>query len=186
MLRAAAVALLATLVVGCSHSASSRPAARPPDHAMSQRWALSDGVVTRAEYRTAMLRFVSCVRAAGYRVGPLHDSPIDGLTLLYDITPSGPPTRYNTRTDACTARHLSLIEARYVESQHQVMDTSLRRAVSQCLRKRGLRPRESDRSFPDFLAVSHTGEEKNIVLACVITTTHRLFPELPDNITMRG
>jgi len=66
------------------------------------------------------------------------------------------------------------------------MDTSLRRAVSQCLRKRDLRPRESDRSFPDFLAVSHTAEEKNIVLGCVITTTHRLFPELPDNITMRG
>ncbi len=133
-----------------------------------------------------MQRFILCVRDAGYKVGQLHRSPVDGLTLIYDIVPSGSQARYNARTEACSGEHLSLIEAGYVESHRQTMDAPLRRAVIRCLHRRGLPPRASARNFLDLHAASAKVEEKNVLLDCVITHTHRLFPHLPDYITIRG
>jgi len=186
MLRAVALALLAVLVAGCSNPAASGRHTRTPDPSTSQRWAFSDGSVTSYEYATAIHRFVSCVRAAGYKVGTLHRSPVDGLTLIYDIAPSGPPARYNARTEACSRRHLSLIEPRYVESHRQTMNATLRRAVSRCLRRRGLHPNTSAHSFSEFLAASTKVEQKNALLNCVGRHTQRLFPDLPDYVPIRG
>ncbi|QNP73105.1 hypothetical protein IAG44_29175 [Streptomyces roseirectus] len=66
-----------------------------------RRWALGDGRVSETEYRTAMNRFISCVRNAGYATTTPVLSPADNLTLVHDITPDGDPDTYNEAVQTC-------------------------------------------------------------------------------------
>src|SRR5687768_11150508 len=92
------VGLVLAAVTGCSLAAGDggqgNPVGPVDEVPAGQQWALGDGVVSAAEYRTAVERFRACVQAGGYQVGTPVTSPIDGLSLVYDITPSGEPQRY--------------------------------------------------------------------------------------------
>jgi hypothetical protein len=147
-----------------------------------QAWALGNGKVTAAEYRTAVDRFVSCVRDAGYPVSEPVLSPADNLTLLYDITPSGEPDRYNKAVQDCNLSHLSLIEPTFVEARRQVMDRSLRAAVGACLRRQGVSLTARERSLSDF-AVSAKADTK--VVDCVTGQWANVYPELPAAVPLR-
>jgi hypothetical protein len=178
-----AVGLVLAAVTGCSLATGSGARGAPVEDALpGQDWALRDGTVTAAEYRTAVDRFISCVRAAGYPVSAPVLSPIDGLSLLYDITPSGEPQKYNDAVQRCNLEHLSLVEPTYVEARTQVMDTKLRPAVAACLRAKGVRVSGTERNAADFAAVA---KDKPTVVECITASRQRVFPNLPAVATVR-
>ncbi|MES5823261.1 hypothetical protein [Streptomyces sp. RG80] len=147
-----------------------------------QQWALRDHRVTAAEYRTAIKRFLACIEDSGYRTGDPVISPIDGLSLLYDITPSGDPATYNDRVQRCNLGHLSMIEPTYVESHRKVMDRPLRRAVGACLEGRGVHVSGTEHNATDFAA---TARDEPVVVECVTETRQQLYPDLPDFAVVR-
>ncbi|MFE0254793.1 hypothetical protein [Streptomyces sp. NPDC059010] len=188
LLRLAAALTLAAAVSAAMVSCS--PTADPGDQGTvkadarsAQEWALADGVVTPAEYRNAVDRFISCVRKAGYEVSAPLRSPVDGLTLLYEITPSGSPDVYNSAVEECNLSHISDIEPAFVEARPQVMDEELRRAVSACLKASGVPVTGKERNFPDFKEVA---AEDAMAVQCVSDSARKMFPELPDELIMRG
>lgn len=154
-----------------------------PDYPMAQSWALEDRVVSESEYRAAVANFVSCVRDAGYSISDPMLSPVDGLTLLYDITPSGDPDAWSRKLEECNLTHVSHIEPAYVEAREQTMEPSLRAATVTCLRSKGFEPRGTERNVKDF--VDSTDGVGTAVTQCVTTSIGQLFPELPDFLKIR-
>jgi hypothetical protein len=147
-----------------------------------QDWALEDGMVTVTEYHIAVDRFIACVRDAGYEVSEPVLSPVDGLSLLYDIAPSGEPRIYNNTMQSCNLSHVSLIEPAFVESQSQVMNETLRQAVVTCLQGQSIPANGKERNATEFAAVAGNNQ---VTLSCVVDSTRKLFPELPDTLTVR-
>jgi len=178
-----AVGLITAAVTGCTLTANT--SGQGPveiDPLQEQAWALGDGVVTMMEYHMAVDRFITCVRDAGYEVSGPVLSPIDSLSLLYDILPSGEPRIYNDAVQTCNLSHISLTEPTFVESQSQVMNETLRRAVTECLRGQRVPVTDEERNATEFAAVAGNNQ---VVLSCVVDSTHELFPELPDVLTVR-
>ncbi|MFE3716374.1 hypothetical protein [Streptomyces cyaneofuscatus] len=147
-----------------------------------QEWALEDGKVTAAEYRTAMTRFVSCVRDAGYSVSDPVRSPADNLTLIYDMTPSGDTDVYNEAVQDCNLSHLSLIEPTFVEAHPQVMDEALRVAVRGCLAGQGIPVTAEERNLTDFAT---SAEDETKVVDCVTAQWGSVYPKLPTVVPLR-
>lgn len=147
-----------------------------------QEWALGNGKVTAAEYRTAVDRFVSCVRDAGYSVSDPVLSPADNLTLIYDISPSGDPDPYNEAVQTCNLSHLSLVEPTFVEARPQVMDTALRVAVSDCLKRQDIRVTAKELNLVDFAA---SADDETKVVDCVTGQWARIYPKLPGDVPLR-
>lgn len=147
-----------------------------------QQWALADGKVTAAEYRTAMNRFVSCVRHAGYAVSDPVRSPADNLTLIYDITPSGDPDTYNEAVQKCNLAHLSMVEPKFVETQTQVMAEPLRMAVAACMRREGVHLTNKERNLAAFAA---SAKDETEVVNCVTEQWHHVYPTLPAAVPLR-
>ncbi|MER5227208.1 hypothetical protein [Streptomyces flaveus] len=169
--------------VGCTPTTAGGGQENPSDAPLpGQHWAVHDGRVTAAEYRTAVARFISCVRDAGYTVDDPVRSPLDNLTLIYDITPSGDPDVYNQAVQNCNLSHLTMIEPKFVEAHPQVMDKPLRTAVSTCLRRQGISLTRREHSLPDFAA--STGSKTTIV-DCVTQNWARVYPELPATLPIR-
>ncbi|WP_089958680.1 hypothetical protein [Lentzea xinjiangensis] len=155
------------------------PVGGPP---AAQSWALDDDTVTDAEYRKAVDDFVLCVRAAGYAVTDPALSPVDGLSLIYRITPAGDPAAYNDIVQTCNIGTMSHIEPRYVEPRHQRMDNRLRPVVAGCLRDRGIATSGQEENVVDFDART---ENDDLLMECVLHAVNEVFPELPDVITIR-
>lgn len=179
------VALLLATVAGCAQAlpaGGGREGGGGDIPLPGQEWALKDGRVDAAEYRTAMGRFVSCVRKAGYPVTEPVISPADNLTLLYTITPSGDPATYNDAVQDCNLAHLSMVEPTFVEARPQVMGEPLRRAVAACLRGRGARPTGKERNLGDFARAS--GDDTWVV-DCVTENWARVYPDLPAEVPLR-
>lgn len=104
------------------------------------------------------------------------------MTAPYDMTPSGEQKIYNDAVQTCNLTHISLIEPAFVESKPEVMNEKLRQKVTECLRGRGVPATGAERNATEFAAV--TGNNQ-IVLGCVVNSTHELFPELPNVLTVR-
>lgn len=171
-------------VTGCSSVAEGAgPDSLGIDPEVEQAWALGDGVVDRHEYRTAMARFVSCLADSGYQVTEPVLSPIDQLTLLYDIVPEGDPDTWNRNVEICNLRHISHIEMVYVEAQEQVMDESLRSAAAGCLSEKGVVLTGDERAVEDFVLAA--GGDGATAMDCVLVSARRLFPELPSAVRIR-
>jgi hypothetical protein len=177
------VAVILAAVSGCAPAGSDGGQESSGDIPLpGQQWALNDGKVTAAEYRTAMDRFVSCVRDAGYPVSDPVPSPADNLTLIYEITPSGAPDVYNEAVQRCNLSHLSLVEPTYVEAHAQVMDAPLRAAVGDCLRGRGVTPTTRERNLADF---AESAKDETKVVDCVTERWGRVYPTLPEEVPLR-
>ena len=156
------------------------PADPPP---AAQAWALDDGVVTDEEYSKAVNDFVQCVRDAGYVVEDPVLSPVDGLSLIYKITPSGVPETYNNAVQKCNLDTMSHIEPRYVEPRDQQMDEQLRPVVANCLRDRGVVLTAREENVVDFDA---SAGNDDLLVECVLRAVDEVFPELSDiNINIR-
>ncbi|MFI7300010.1 hypothetical protein [Streptomyces sp. NPDC050121] len=177
------VAGILAAVSGCAPAATSGGQERPADIPLpGQAWALKDGVVTAEEYRAAVDRFISCVRDAGYAVDDPVRSPVDNLTLIYDIKPSGKPDVYNEAVQACNLSHLSLVEPTFVESEQQVMDEVLRTAVTDCLRRQGVSLTGKERSLKDYSA---SAKDEVPVVDCVTEEWPTAYPDLPATVPIR-
>lgn len=175
-----AVALV--LLAGCSPTTGEQPTTEPP-YPTAQAWALDDGVVTEIEYRIAIDGFVSCMRNAGYAVTDPKLSPIDGLTLLYDLKPSGDPSAWNKKVEECDDASVSQIEPTYVESRDQVMAPALRTATANCLTDDGVRLSGTELNVKNFVdAAAGSGET---VMGCVSASMKRLFPSYPGFLKVR-
>lgn len=175
--------LTAVAVAACSPGTGSGAQGANEDVPLpGQQWALWDDRVTAGEYRTAITRFLACIEDSGYRTGDPVLSPIDGLSLLYDITPSGDPATYNDRVQRCNLGHLSMIEPTYVESHRKVMDQPLRRAVGKCLKGRGVSVSGAEQNATDFAT---TARDEPTVVECVTETRQQLYPDLPDFAVVR-
>jgi hypothetical protein len=179
---ACGLALVLAFVIGCSPATGEQPPAEPT-YPEAQAWALDDGVVTDNEYREAIDGFVSCMRDAGYPVTDPVVSPIDGLTLLYDMNPSGPPEVWNEKVEECDSSFVSMIEPTYVESRDQVMEPSLRSATARCLNDKGVELSGNERNVKDFS--DSADDPGNIVMQCVSTSLRQLFPEYPTYLRVR-
>lgn len=179
-----AVGLLVAAVTACATPGGGpgdreAPVDAPP---AAQAWALDDGVVTDEEYRKAVDDFVLCVRAAGYAVEDPVLSPVDGLSLIYEITPAGDPTVYNDAVQKCNLSTMSHIEPRYVEPRHQRMDDRLRPVVANCLRDHGVATTGREENVVDFDARARNDD---LLMECVLHAVDEVFPELPKVITIR-
>jgi hypothetical protein len=149
----------------------------------AQSWALGDGVVTKDEYRTAIEGFISCVRNSGYEASDAALSPVDGLTLLYEIPPSGDPEAWNAKVEECNLAHVSHIEPAYIEAQQQVMDPELRDATAECLRKKGFQPQGGERNVKEL--IESTDKVGSATTECVTLTMSQLFPQAPGFLKIR-
>ncbi|MBO7938186.1 hypothetical protein JTP77_020040 [Streptomyces sp. S9] len=178
----AVAGILAAVAVGCAPAGDGGREHSGDIPLPGQEWALGDGKVTAAEYRTAVNRFVSCVRDAGYPVGDPVRSPADNLTLIYDITPSGDPATYNEAVQRCNLAHLSMVEPAFVEAHTQVMDRPLRAAVSACVQRQGVHVTTRERNLADFAA---SAEDETKVVDCVTGQWRHVYPELPSVVPLR-
>ncbi|MFJ7042891.1 hypothetical protein ACIQVC_05730 [Streptomyces sp. NPDC101112] len=177
------VAVILAAVTGCAPARPGGGQESSGDIPLpGQEWALKDGKVSTAEYRTAMDRFISCVRDAGYPVSDPVRSPADNLTLIYDMTLKGKPHVFNTTVQRCNTAHLSLIEPTFVEAHTQVMATPLRAAVSECLRHKGVALTRREHNLMDF-AFSAQSETK--VVDCVTKRWTKVYPTLPTAVPLR-
>ncbi|MBT2453174.1 hypothetical protein J7F03_40430 [Streptomyces sp. ISL-43] len=177
------VAVILATVSGCAQAGPGGGRESSDDIPLpGQQWALGDGKVTEAEYRTAMDRFVSCVRGAGYPVTDPVRSPADNLTLIYTITPSGDPDTYNSAVQSCNLSHLSLVEPTFVAAQPQVMDEPLRTAVGNCLRQQGAELTAGERNLADF---ARSAKDEARVVDCVTGQWARVYPRLPAEVPLR-
>ena len=179
---ACGLALVLAFATGCSPTTGEQPPVEPT-YPAAQAWALDDGVVTEGEYRTAIDGFVSCMRDAGYEVTDPVVSPIDSLTLLYDLTPSGPPDAWNKKVEECDTSFVSMIEPTYVEARDQVMEPSLQAATARCLSERDIRVGGNERNVKDF--VDSADEPGNVIMQCVTTGMEQLFPDYPGFLKVR-
>jgi hypothetical protein len=179
------VGLLACLISGCSGPTDAeQPEPEPVDTVpASQNWALGDGKVDEKEYRKALDDFMTCMKDAGYEsVGPVL-SPLDGLTLLFEVQPSGEPAVYNAKIEECNSRHLSWIEPGYVEAGTQVMDDKVRLATVKCLEAKGLKLTGTETNVTEF--VESAGGSTTVVMPCAIDAAKKLYPELPNEVNVR-
>ncbi|MET9427142.1 MULTISPECIES: hypothetical protein [unclassified Streptomyces] len=177
------VAVILAAVSGCAPAGSSGGQDNPGDIPLpGQEWALKDGMVTAAEYRTAMGRFVACVEDAGYPVSDPVLSPADNLTLIYTITPSGKPDVYNAAVQTCNLAHLSIVEPTFVEANSQVMDEPLTAAISDCLQRRGVTLTTRERNLADF---ADAAKEEAKVVDCVTGEWAKVYPTLPAEVPLR-
>lgn len=175
--------VLAAAAAGCAPDAGRSVRGAPEETSLpGQQWALEDGRVDAAEYGRAMNEFISCVRGAGYEVTDPVISPIDGLSLLYQITPSGDPASYNEAVQRCNLSHLSMVEPTYVESHPKVMEETLRSAVVRCLRGRGRTASGDERNATEL---AEAARDEPAVVECITESRVRLFPELPDEAVVR-
>ncbi len=149
----------------------------------AQAWALDDDTVTEHEYQKAIGDFVACIKAAGYDASTPVLSPIDGLTMLFDLKASGDMNVYNTKMETCNQTHLSHIEPAYVEQRRQVMDTRLRDATARCMTDKGIKLTGREANAGDFAAATHNAMAT--VMECVRPAAHELFPNLPTEIKVR-
>lgn len=178
--------LVLIFVAGCTSTAgdSGRGAQlREPEYPAAQAWAVGDGTVSETEYRAAIDGFVSCMREAGYTIGDPVLSPIDGLTLLYDLIPSGNPDAWNKKVEECNRAHVSHIEPAYVEARAQTMAPPLRAATAKCLSAKGFTLRGTERNLADFAkATNNIGDA---LMDCLATTVPQVFPGLPSYLKIR-
>jgi hypothetical protein len=154
------------------------------DPQRTQAWALGDGVVTKEEYTAAVKAFRGCITAAGYRVSEPMISPVDGLTLLYDLLPSGDPKVWNKAIEACNLRHISHIEPAYVEGHTQMMAVRLRAATANCLTRQGIALKGGEKNLADFISAAGMRRRQS-VMDCVVKAARELFPNLPDELVIR-
>jgi hypothetical protein len=180
-----ALALLLAFVTACTPAAvdDGGRGTTEPEYPAAQAWALDDGVVTDSEYRTAVDGFVSCMRDAGYSVTDPVLSPIDGLTLLYDLDFSGDPDVWNVKVEECNLGNVSHIEPSYVEQREQVMDPKLRSATAQCLTRKGIEPTGHEHNVTDFYDTA--GKQEDAARECVGKAMLEEFPDYPNFIKIR-
>lgn len=179
---ACGLALMLAFATSCSPAPGEQLPVEPA-YPEAQAWALDDGVVTDTEYREAIDGFVSCMRDAGYSITDPVLSPIDGLTLLYDMNPSGPPEAWNEKVEECDSSFVSMIEPTYVASRDQVMEPSLQAATARCLNDEGIRVSGKERNVKEF--ADSAGEPGNVIMQCVSPSMHKLFPDYPGFLKVR-
>jgi len=182
------VALVLALATGCSSGADSgaRAAAEPSQatYPVSQAWALADGIVTDAEYRGATGKFTACIKKAGLRITTPEVSPIDGITLLYDIAETGDPDKWSKNVEGCSEAEVSQIESAYIGERRQLMDPRLRIAVANCLSTKGVQLKGLEQNVADFVQATKTTDGR-AVTECVSVTFPKVFPKAPQVIKIR-
>ncbi|MFV2109042.1 hypothetical protein [Micromonospora sp. LOL_015] len=181
--------ILSALLVLGSLSACSQPLDSPEstyfrmDSRVAQDWALRDGDVTEVEYQTAVDGFLSCMAHAGYNASEPALSPVDGLTLLFDVEPSGDPNVWNTKVEECNLTHISDIEPAYVEANTQVMDARLREVAVKCLEEKGVALTGVEQNVTEL--VKSAEGSMQMVMGCVGPALRTLYPDLPTTLKVR-
>jgi hypothetical protein len=181
MRRALLCGLTLAIITGCAPAADDRGEGAP-SYPAAQAWALDDGAVTDEEYRRAIDGFAGCVRGAGFPVADAVLSPVDGLTLLYGIPPTGDPDAWSKAVEDCNLAHISHVEPVYVEAREQKMTPELREATARCLRDKRVRVAGTERNVREFVDAGGKSPE---VMECVSASTQRLYPELPGFLRIR-
>ncbi|PZG22898.1 hypothetical protein C1I95_04225 [Micromonospora craterilacus] len=172
-----------TMSAGCTTGVAPQPRDAYAEQTVSQEWALADGVVTDEEYQTAVDRFLACMVAEGYRTTQPVRSPIDGLTLLYDVEPAGDIEQFNEKQEACNLRELSRIEPGYVEAREQHMDERVRTATQECLQETQVPLTGEERTAADFAAAADGSVAK--AMSCIVPSARKFYPDLPGRIVLR-
>lgn len=173
--------LMLAILTGCAPAAEN-DGGGAPSHPAAQDWALADGAVTDGEYRQAIDGFAKCVRDAGFPVDDAVLSPVDGLTLLYGIPPTGDPEAWSKAVEDCNLAHISHVEPTYVEARDQRMTPELRDAAVKCLRAKDVRANGTERNVKELV---DTAGQSTDVLDCVSGSARQLFPELPGFLKIR-
>ncbi len=169
------------MITGCAPAAEDGDGGAP-SYPAAQAWALNDGTVTDEEYRQAVDGFAKCVREAGFPVADAVLSPVDGLTLLYGIPPTGDPDAWSKAVEDCNLAHISHVEPTYVEAREQKMTPELRDATARCLRDERVRVAGTERNVKEFVDTAGKSAE---VLKCVSASAQRLYPDLPGFLRIR-
>ncbi len=144
--RPAAVLLVCSMLVACSHhaqrslderiDATVKAAGREAEASgyREQARMMADGVVTQAEYDKAWDEYRSCLARMDVRMDDPKVSPIDGVRK-FAATHVNHKVNEN-EFEHCQSSTVGLVEAAFAE-RPRPMAEPLRRAVARCLRHRG-------------------------------------------------
>jgi hypothetical protein len=141
-----------------------------------QRLALSDGVVTKTEYRGSLGDLTACLSRGGLTFDAPVLSPVDGFSYIIDVAP--PDAQQAAALSACTERYWGLVSTLFESSQRQVMDPKLLAASSECLASAGFAVTGAETNFPDLVADNRDVKRREAAAQCVLDEGHRLFPQL--------
>lgn len=148
----------------------------------SQYAILRDGEVTEAEYSDAVDRTRACLRDAGLGLTELVLNPVDGLRLLYGITPNGQSQDVmNTLGNDCPVRESALVEVQYLATHRARMDLPLLDATARCLTDGGYYVSGMEVNVRDLIA-SVGPDSERVVADCVTESARSLYPDLPSII----
>lgn len=138
---------------------------------------LSDGVVSAAEYDSAFQELRRCLEAAGFEVTAPLISPVNGFTYEY-VADFGDREMSGALKDldSCEASHFSSVARAFSLSNIPEMESSLARAVFDCLERKGLDTRGDEANLRQF--VESVGEEA--ALSCTLESAQVLFPDYPS------
>lgn len=152
---------------------------------VAQGEAMADGRVTRDEYLSAFEDLTECITGLGLPQPQTWTSPIDGQTLLFDLT-SGAAASDATRQSAesCSNEAWNPISSVYQDTAPVQMDEPLRLQAIECIRDGGYQMQGDERSpsqmaGPDAMGPSGPSERWNVVAECLEIAQFELFPEIP-------
>jgi hypothetical protein len=166
--RAAAPALAVLLLAGCAGAGGQGPSTPP----------------SAAEYRAAVMAFLTCMKGYGYQVSGPVLSPLDQVMLLRDVvTPSdGRPAEYNDRLAGCEQdAGLPTIEPAYLQARPPSLHPRLRDDALACLGHQGVTPHGGEQAYGDYARQATTTQDFG---QCLTKAMRTEFPGLPPRITV--
>ena len=144
--------------------------------------ALSDGVITKEEWKSLHIDWVSCMTKLGYDFdAPLLD-PINGREYVENRTYKGPSSGpSNTAQDKCDAQFDFSVGQIYYNDTPATMDPALILAVHTCLDAKGVKYAGNETKYQDFFAAKDQnlgGATSGPVADCVNDSMKKLYPTL--------
>ena len=192
----AVVALTATALVGCSGTDGGL--VKPDDAraivvaasehlreigATENAAALEDGVISMDEYLLAAGRYQTCLRELGIVIGGPGLSPVDNVSLLWDLPDDVAGGEDVAAGSKVCADHWLPVAGAYLDSHEQRMNDDLQKSVSTCMTTAGYDLSGEEETVPDFMGPSSSNAAQTRRQAdaeqCIIRSSQQLYPELP-------
>lgn len=139
---------------------------------------LDDGEVTDEEYFEAARSFQSCIRETGVVLPAPEVNPVDGVTLVFDMTEVVELSGANaTKSQECEQQWQPVMLG-YTSTHIAKMDEALLFAVAECMKLTGFMIPEDASNVADIVGnpASDGGEQRGIAENCTYAEAERLFP----------
>lgn len=156
---------------------------------LEQAEAMRDGTVDAQEYANAFENFSACMSELGYAAPATWISPMDGVTIIFEIDPGGRSDDQQSEDSlACQDKYFSMVAGAHQDTQPYEMDEGIRLAAIQCLRSEGFAlDGEEDTPLemagPGWMLSDGTRSDQwRAAVKCLQLSQFELFPEIPYSV----